>query len=1013
MDRSSLIQMQLIGANPSAKPSGLDEQPGRTNYFIGNDPSQWRANVPNYARVQYRQVYKDIDLTYYGNGRRLEYDFNVIPGGDPKAIKLAFAGVQNAEIDQTGDLVLHTNSGEDVRLQKPFAYQNLERGRREIDVSYIALDTSAEFRKPQSAIRKRRIGFRVGEYDQSQPLIIDPVILYSTYLGGSGDDEGSTIAVDSAGNAYVIGFTDSLNFPTVNPKQGASGGPPQDVFVAKLNPAGNALVYSTYLGGDGQDHGSAIAVDAAGAAYISGYSGSTNFPVVNALQANNKGPFNVFVAKLNPTGSQLVYSTYLGGTAGEFASAIAVDGSGNAFVAGVTTSPDFPTANAFQSAFGGNLADAFVSKLNPSGSQLVYSTYFGGTGNDGVTGVGLDSNGNAFITGVTFSTNFPIAGAAQASFGGGDFDAYAAKISSGGQLVYSTYLGGSDDDRGYRIAVDASGNAYVAGQTASANFPKVSALQTTFGGGTDAFVTKLNPGGAIAYSTYLGGTGIDGATGIAVDNGGSVYVTGLSNSGDFPAVAALQAVNNGDSDAFVARLNAAGSALTYSTYLGGSGLDAALAIAIDAAGSAYVFGQTNSSDFPTVNFPANVKGGGAFDSFITKLSDPALATSSVQFSASGFAATEGCAAANVTVTRTGSTSNALSVDYLVNDNTARQRTDFTFTGGTLSFAPGDTNKSISILLTEDGFAEGTEKANINLTSIPSGAALGTPRTATLDIADNDNVNSTANPIDTAALFVCQHYHDFLNRQGDASGQAFWTNEITSCGGDPQCIEIKRINVSAAFFLSIEFQDTGYLVERIYKTAYGDAEGSSTFGGIHPIKVPMVRLNEFLSDTREIGQGVTVLQTGWEQVLENNKNSFTNAFVKRPRFANAFPTSMTPAEFVDKLFATAGVTPSASDRTAAINEFGLANTTSDLAARGRALRRIAENGILKQQEFNRDFVLMQYFGYLRRNPNDPQDSDYTGYDFWLTKLNQFNGNYINAEMVKAFITSAEYRQRFGL
>jgi hypothetical protein len=224
--------------------------------------------------------------------------------------------------------------------------------------------------------------------------------------------------------------------------------------------------------------------------------------------------------------------------------------------------------------------------------------------------------------------------------------------------------------------------------------------------------------------------------------------------------------------------------------------------------------------------------------------------------------------------------------------------------------------------------------------------------------------------------------------------------------------VHRINVSASFFLSIEFQDTGYLVERIYKTAYGDADGTSTFGGSHTLKVPIVRLNEFLGDTQEIGQGVVVLQQGWEQLLENNKNSFAAEFVQRTRFASAFPASMTPAAFVDQLFANAGVTPSSSDRTAAINEFGSATTTSDVAARGRALRRVAENGTLKQQEFNGAFVLMQYFGYLRRNPNDPQDSDYTGYDFWLTKLNQFNGNYINAEMVKAFLSSIEYRKRFG-
>lgn len=272
--------------------------------------------------------------------------------------------------------------------------------------------------------------------------------------------------------------------------------------------------------------------------------------------------------------------------------------------------------------------------------------------------------------------------------------------------------------------------------------------------------------------------------------------------------------------------------------------------------------------------------------------------------------------------------------------------------------------------------------------------------------------ATQNPIDGADLFVLQHYRDFLNREPDAGGWQFWSDGIEVCGSDAQCQEVNRINTSGAFYLSIEFQETGYLVERAYKASYGDATGTSTLGGTHQLPVPMVRFNEFLLDTQQIGMGVVVLQAGWEAVLENNKQAFTAEFVQRTRFTTAFPSTMTPAQFVDALFANAGVTPSASDRQAAVDEFGGAGTSANLAARGRTLRRVAENGTLAQQEFNRAFVLMQYFGYLRRNPNDPQDTDYTGYDFWLTKLNQFNGNYINAEMVRAFITSIEYRRRFG-
>ena len=290
-------------------------------------------------------------------------------------------------------------------------------------------------------------------------------------------------------------------------------------------------------------------------------------------------------------------------------------------------------------------------------------------------------------------------------------------------------------------------------------------------------------------------------------------------------------------------------------------------------------------------------------------------------------------------------------------------------------------------------------------------SLGAPSVATVTITDNATEPST-NVIDGAQNFVCQHYHDFLNRTPDADGLAFWTNEITSCGANQACIDLKRINVSAAYFLSIEFQQTSYLVERMYKAAFGDANGTSTFGGTHQLAVPTVRFNEFLPDTQRIGLGVVVGQPGYETILESNKQAYTLEFVQRSRFSTALSTSLTPAQFVNQLFANAGVTASTTDRNAAIAEFGSATNTADVAARARALRDVAENANLNSQEFNRAFVLKQFFGYLRRNPNDPQDTDYTGYEFWLNKLNQFNGNFVAAEMVKAFITSAEYRTRFG-
>lgn len=386
----------------------------------------------------------------------------------------------------------------------------------------------------------------------------------------------------------------------------------------------------------------------------------------------------------------------------------------------------------------------------------------------------------------------------------------------------------------------------------------------------------------------------------------------------------------------------------------------------------------------------------------------------IQFSTSSYPVGEGDKQVDLTLTRTGDTTGAASVRFTTSDTAgafncnvlsgvASSRCDYEIRIKTIRFAAGETSKTISVFIIDDTYADGSESFNVSLSNA-SGAALGAQSSATVSIADND-VGNGVNPIDTAGFFVRLHYLDFLNREPDSSGLSFWSNEITSCGANQPCIDGKRINVSAAFYLSIEFQQTGYLVERIYKAAYGDGTGTSTLGGSHQVAVPVVRLLEFLPDTQEVGEGVVVGQTGWETVLENNKQALIADFVQRSRFTTAFPASMTAAEFVDKLNSNAGNPLSTSERNQLV---------SDMPSRTRAqiLRAVAEDQDLNNAEFNRAFVLMQYFGYLRRNPNDAQDTDYTGYDFWLRKLNQFNGSYINAEMVKAFITSTEYKQRFG-
>ena len=382
----------------------------------------------------------------------------------------------------------------------------------------------------------------------------------------------------------------------------------------------------------------------------------------------------------------------------------------------------------------------------------------------------------------------------------------------------------------------------------------------------------------------------------------------------------------------------------------------------------------------------------------------------MQFSASNYSVVEACTTIAITVNRIGNTSGAASVDYFTADVTASERRDYITAIGRLSFAAGETSKNFIVLINDDSFVEGNETFNVNLRN-PSGVSLGAPQIATVTIIDNATEPAT-NTIDDPRNYVCQHYHDFLNRQPDLSGWDFWTNEITSCGANQACIELKRINVSAAYFLSIEFQQTGYLVERLYKAAYGDTNGTSTFGGTHQLAVPIIRFNEFLPDTQQIGLGVVVGQTGWETVLENNKQAFTSEFVQRSRFTTALPTTLTPAQFVDNLNQNAGNVLSPNERATAINLFAGAASTSNLTARGQALRQVAEDADLANAEFNRAFVLMQFFGYLRRNPNDAPDADYSGYEFWLVKLNQFNGDFQKAEMVKAFIVSSEYRQRFG-
>jgi hypothetical protein len=625
--------MQLHGARAISPAVGLGRLPGKVNYFIGSDKSRWIAGVPTFSKVRFSEVYPGIDLVYYGNQSQLEYDFVVAPQADAKCIRLHFTGVRRLAVKASGDLWIQATGGQ-IAFRKPDIYQEANGLRRAVPGRFMLLSSHS-------------VGFSIGDYDHSQPLIIDPVLAYSTYLDESLGVDANAIAVDLSGNAYVAGTTVTSDYPVTQgafqtANQALSNGS-GNAFITKLSPAGTEVVYSTYLGGSAQSFGyytissgdsaNGIAVDAEGNAYVAGQTTSNDFPVTaGAFQTQAKNPYSsAFITKLNPTGSALVYSTYLGGSGGDQggdgASCIALDSSGNAYVGGVADSPNFPvSSNAFQKNKAALISagDGFVAKLNASGTGLVYSTYLGGSGGDQVGSIAVDGFGNAYVTGTTTSSNFPVTlGAFQTQNKNlaGLESAFVTKLNdTASALIYSTYLGGSGRREGHQtsgeggsaIAVDGLGNAFVAGNASSSDFPVTpGALQSTTSSIYSGFITKLNPTGtALVYSTYLGGSSssISGlssssiVSGLALDSSGNAYIAGYTYANNFPVTPlAFQTSNDGTKgNGFVSKLNATGSSLLYSTYLGGSGYNenAITSIALDGEGGAYIAGVTGSADFP-------------------------------------------------------------------------------------------------------------------------------------------------------------------------------------------------------------------------------------------------------------------------------------------------------------------------------------------------------------------------------------------------------------------------------
>jgi hypothetical protein len=644
--RGKSLRLRWLGAAGGIKGSGIEALPGHSNYFRGNDPSRWFTDVPQFGRVLLDSVYPGISLTYYDGGQRdLELDWLVEPGADPSKIEFQLEGMAGLSLDGDGGLVADLGDGQRFQLKAPVAYQ--DSGHR------VAVD--AAYRLGKGA----RVSLALGGYDKAAPLVIDPVLDYSTYLGGSSDDSGQGIAVDPAGNAYITGSTDSADFPLVGSLESTTTF--QDAFVTKINAAGTALVYSTYLGGGPAawvgdvTSGYAIALDSSQDAYVAGSTSATHFPLQNAVQSTCVPCVpgfsgNAFVTELSPAGNALVFSTYLGGSShsyngmgeGDSAAGIAVDSSGSAVVVGSTASTDFPTLNAIQNACFGCVSsptgtyNGFVAKFAPGGASLDYSTYLGLGPQTEALCVAVDGAGNAYVGGTgPVPLSHPLATAGEA---------FVAKLDAAGDtLVYSTQLGAWFVSG---IAVDAAGAAFLTGE-ANAGLPLVHPIETTptFWA---AFISKLNPAGsALLYSTYFGGAWTKGfgskGAGIAVDSSGDAYVVGRTSSPSLPLANAWQSTcpsctycptcnYNWQGDAFVTELDPNGSTLVYSSYLGGKGYiytysdgtrsitgDVGSAIALDTAGNAYVTGGTNSIDFPT-QAPLQAVIGGTSDAFVAKIS---------------------------------------------------------------------------------------------------------------------------------------------------------------------------------------------------------------------------------------------------------------------------------------------------------------------------------------------------------------------------------------------------------
>ncbi len=622
------VRMKFAGANPKPKLEAIESRPSKINYFIGNDSKNWYSDLSEYNKVKYTSVYPGIDAIYYGNHQQLEYDLVVSPGADPQQIAIQLETNQSKalQLDTEGNLLIPTDKG-NLSKHKPVIYQEINGTKQFIAGNYQLKGSNL-------------VGFELGNYDHSKPLVIDPVFVYSTYFGSTDQDRGYGITVDKAGNVYMTGETLSITFPLKNAVQTKGGGTTLDMFVTKLNPTATDIVYSTYIVGNDIDRGFAITTDASGNAYVTGETYSTDFPTVNALQPKGGGPTNIdaFILKLNPDGNKILYSSYFGGSSVERAFSIAVNSSSNIFIAGETTSPDLPVKNAVQ-AKKGNIIDAYVARFTLDTNNMCtldFSTYLGGNDLDQCHGMTIDSDSNIYLVGETVSSDFPVKNAMQPEGGGPDnIDIFVTKLTSTGSILFSTYIGPLDLDRGFGIAVDSARNIYITGATNSFNFPTVKPAQIGKAGALDAYLMKLDPTAKnIIFSTFLGGSKDDIAYNVVVDKDNNAYVYGDTQSlGDFPVQRALQSASTGGFfDTFVTKYNSDGQ-VVFSTYLGGNDVDHSGKMAVDSDGNVYVIGYTPSLDFLVAN-AINPNKNGDVDIFLAKISDPVINCPKVSFSPS-------------------------------------------------------------------------------------------------------------------------------------------------------------------------------------------------------------------------------------------------------------------------------------------------------------------------------------------------------------------------------------------